>query len=61
MAAENADEQGLVGYVESKAIANPVAFMGLLGRILPMQMSGGGGEPLEVRWLPPQMPEGEGE
>ena len=44
-----------------QALTNPVAFMGLMGKVLPMQMTGGTGEPLEIRWLPPQMPEGEGE
>lgn len=56
MAAENADEAGLVGYLEKQALANPVAFMGLLGKVLPMQMTGEGGGPLEIRWLPPEEP-----
>ena len=56
MAAENADEEGLVGYLSKQAIANPVAFMGLLGKVLPLQTTGGGGGPLEIRWLPPQEP-----
>jgi hypothetical protein len=33
-----------------------MAFMGLLGKVLPLQMTGGTGGPLEVRWLPPQEP-----
>jgi hypothetical protein len=41
-AAENADEQGLVGYLDKQALAN-----------------GAGGGPLEIGWLPPQMPEDE--
>jgi hypothetical protein len=56
MAAEDADEQGLVGYLEKQALTNPVAFMGLLGKVLPLQVAGGGGEPLEIRWLPPEEP-----
>src|SRR5215207_302772 len=55
-AAENADEGGLVGYLEKQALSNPVAFLGLLGKVLPLQTTGEGGGPLEVRWLPPQMP-----
>ena|SRR5215204_4670441 len=56
MAAENADEEGLVGYLRHQAIVNPVAFLGLLGKVLPLQMTGGTGGPLEIRWLPPQEP-----
>jgi hypothetical protein len=56
MAGENAHPEGLVGYLRHQAISNPVAFMGLLARILPLQMTGGTGEPLEIRWLPPQEP-----
>jgi hypothetical protein len=53
---ENADEGGLVGYLEKQAVSNPVAFMGLLGKVLPLQTTGEGGGPLEIRWLPPQEP-----
>jgi hypothetical protein len=49
IAAQNA-EQGLVGYLEKQVIANPVAFLGLLGKVLPMQMTSEGGGPLEIRW-----------
>jgi hypothetical protein len=60
MAAENAHPEGLVGYLTEQAVANPVAFMGLLGRVLPLQVQGTGeGSALEIRWLPPLMPEGE--
>ena len=52
MAADDADEEGLVGYLSRQAIANPVAFMALLGKVLPMQLTGQGSGPLEVRWLP---------
>jgi hypothetical protein len=55
LAAERAgDEEGVVGYLHRQAIANPVAFMGLLGKVLPLQTTGEGGGPLEIRWLPPQ-------
>ena|SRR5215207_4392004 len=55
-AAENADEQGLVGYLEKQALNNPVAFMGLLGKVLPMQIAGRDEGPLVIRWLPPEEP-----
>ena len=60
MAAENAHEQGLVGYLEKQALTNPVAFMGLLGKVLPLQLAGEGDGPLEIRWVPPQIPVGRG-
>jgi hypothetical protein len=54
LAAERAgDEEGVVGYLHRQAIANPVAFM---GKVLPLQVAGDAGGPLEVRWLPPQEP-----
>jgi hypothetical protein len=56
MAGDEADPEGLVGYLTKQALTNPVAFMGLLGRVLPLQMTGGSGGPLEIRWLPPQEP-----
>jgi hypothetical protein len=44
-----AAEAGLVGYLEKQALTNPVAFMGLSGKVLPMQTTGEGGGPLEMR------------
>ena len=35
---------GLVTYLEKQAVEQPVAFMALLGRILPMQIGGTGDE-----------------
>jgi hypothetical protein len=43
----------VVGCLRQEAIANPVAFTGLRGKVLPLQMTGGTGGPLEVRWLLP--------
>jgi hypothetical protein len=41
-AAENAGgEDGIVGYLVVQALANPVAFMSLLGKVLPMTLTGG--------------------
>lgn len=35
-------------YLAQQAMANPVAFMSLLGRILPMQHTGDGGGPVQI-------------
>lgn len=49
MATEAAgDAGGMVGYLEQQARENPVPFMALLGKVLPMQVSGEGGGPLQV-------------
>lgn len=37
---------GLVGYLQSQARANPVAFMSLLGKVLPMQVTGDPANPI---------------
>ena len=34
MAGDEADPEGLVGYLKKQALTNPVAFMGLLGRAM---------------------------
>ena len=33
-------EEGLTGYLQAQANANPSAFMALLGKVLPLQMAG---------------------
>ena len=45
-AAENAHPDGTVGYLQEQAEKNPVAFLSLLGRTLPKEMTGGDGTPL---------------
>ena len=45
-AAETAHPEGTVGYLRQQAQTNPTAFLSLLGRTLPKEMTGGGGEPL---------------
>lgn len=49
-AAENAGNrvgsEGLVSYLEDQAEKNPVAFMGLLGKVLPLQLSGDAENPV---------------
>ncbi len=43
-AAENAGNKlgadGMISYLETQAIENPGPFMGLLGKVLPMQITG---------------------
>jgi hypothetical protein len=46
-AADQAGGQlGLVGYLQSQATENPAAFMSLLGKVLPMQVTGADGDAL---------------
>lgn len=40
--------EGLVSYLEDQATANPGPFMALLGKVLPMQLTGEGGEAIGV-------------
>lgn len=42
------DESGGVDYLKQRAIENPAAFMTLLGKVLPMQVTGEGGGPVNV-------------
>ncbi len=49
-AAEQAgDKEGLVGYLKKQAEEEPVAFMGLLGKVLPMQIQGDADNPLVLK------------
>ncbi|GAM01915.1 hypothetical protein [Sphingomonas parapaucimobilis] len=41
-------EAGLVGYLVTQATNNPNAFMPLLGKVLPMQVTGEDGGPIQV-------------
>ncbi len=41
--------KGGQSYLEQQADRNPVAFMALLGKVLPMQLTGGDGGPLVIR------------
>lgn len=48
-AAEKAgNKDGLVGYLQTQAQANPQAFLTLLGKVLPLQVTGEGGGPITV-------------
>lgn len=58
MAAENAGNKygkdGIVSYLEVQATENPGPFMALLGKVLPMQVTGleGGGIVIEINKRP---------
>jgi hypothetical protein len=47
------NELGGIEYLKRQAEKNPVAFMALLGKILPLQVSGVDGGPLAIRWEGP--------
>jgi len=40
--------EGLVGYLVAQATLNPQSFLPLLGKVLPMQVTGEGGGALEI-------------
>lgn len=44
--------EGLVGYLEEQAESNPGPFMALLGKVLPMQVTGDDGEAIKIQMLP---------
>lgn len=49
MAASNAGgKAGLVGYLETQAKENPGPFMALLGKVLPMQLTGANGDAIHI-------------
>jgi hypothetical protein len=43
------NDEGTIGYLHKQATANPVAFMTLLGKVLPMQTPQGSGT-IVVTW-----------
>jgi hypothetical protein len=48
-AAENAGgSEGLIGYLEIQAKLNPGPFMALLGKVLPMQLTGNGNDNIKI-------------
>lgn len=47
-AATDAGGGDLSAYLQAQALANPGPFMALLGKVLPMQVSGEGGGPIGV-------------
>ena len=45
--------KGGVAYLERQADENPVAFLGLIGKVLPLQVTGEGGGPIVIHWESP--------
>lgn len=45
------DDAGGQKYLREQAIANPTAFMTLVGKVLPLQVAGEGGGPLKVEFV----------
>ena len=45
------NEAGGVEYLTRQAEKNPAAFMTLLGKVLPLQVSGVDSEPLQIQWI----------
>lgn len=58
MVLEALSAAGGVDYLTKQAQKNPVAFMGLLGRILPMQVTGEGGGPIIIATGVPRRADG---
>lgn len=44
------EKAGGVDYLVAVAKDNPQVFCTLLGKVLPLQVSGEGGKPIEIRW-----------
>ena len=47
-AAEASHTEGMIGYLTQQATANPTAFMTLLGKVLPMQVTGEDGGAVQI-------------
>jgi hypothetical protein len=43
--------EGLVGYLQTQARENSTSFLTLLGKVLPLQVTGGAGGPIIMRWV----------
>jgi hypothetical protein len=50
-AAEGADPEGMVGYLRHQAVENPGPFMALLGKVLPLQVTGADGGPVGIEFV----------
>jgi hypothetical protein len=48
MILEALDESGGIEYLKQTAIDHPVAFLTLVGKVLPLQVTGEGGGPVET-------------
>ena len=49
-ALDQADPDGAIAYLKKQAQANPTAFMSLVGKVLPLQVSGTDGGAIIVSW-----------
>jgi len=47
-AADTAHPEGRVGYLREQAVQNPTAFLTLLGKVLPMQVTGSDDGPVII-------------
>ncbi len=47
-AANAGGKNGLIGYLTTQALENPQSFMPLLGKVLPMQVTGADGEAIKI-------------
>jgi hypothetical protein len=47
-AEEAGGKEGLIGYLRQQAKNNPAPFMGLLGKVLPMQIAGDQENPVQI-------------
>ena len=45
------DAAGGIDYLKRQADKNPVAFLSLIGKVLPMQVAGDPTEPLHISWI----------
>jgi hypothetical protein len=54
IAGNKVGEEGMVSYLAVQAEENPGPFMSLLGKVLPMQITGDEGGAIQVTWLPPE-------
>jgi hypothetical protein len=54
------DKAGGEEYLVAQAHKNPGPFMSMLSKVMPLQVSGGGGGPLIIRWLRDGEPDGTG-
>lgn len=41
-------KEGLVGYLKTQAVLNPQSFLPLLGKVMPLQVTGNNGDPIET-------------
>ena len=47
------DQAGGQDYLARQAVENPAAFLTLVGKVLPLQVTGSNDGPLVVTWAPP--------